>query len=310
MKPCPYALATLCAFLACACHHAAAAPSGLVTALQRALDKGDFESARKLADIDQAPADVHYFYMDMVRNCASEDTCTVSEAPATEEVHERMRKQAEALGAQMPQIEGMIIVASTSRDGTGSGTMEMPYGKVGNDYRIVTVRYSDAQLVALRAKTDETLTAELFAKGIYDPASRERRTDWATAATRLPADGGDVGKAFVAGRRAMAAAIDANDPDAAMQAGGQMAKLRYAEEDFSGKPVAMEERKRKLYVQALRELRDVKVNGGFRLGDRAVLLIEARNGIGWIERGPILLSNDDGYWGKAGDNLVSYPASP
>ena len=41
-----------------------------------------------------------------------------------------------------------------------------------------------------------------------------------------------------------------------------------------------------------------------------MLLIEARNGIGWIERGPILLSRDGEYWSKAGDNLVSYPATP
>jgi len=76
------------------------------------------------------------------------------------------------------------------------------------------------------------------------------------------------------------------------------------------KPIALVERQTKLHVQSLRMLRAVKLNGGYQLGDEVGLLIEARNGIGCIERGPILFSPDGAYRSKAGDNLVSDPATP
>ena len=311
MKILQFVLATCCAMALGACNAAPATPAGLVKALHQALDKGDFDAARQLADLDQSPADLHFFYFEMVRECASESDCTVSEAPATDEVREKIKRQAESLGAaQLPPIDGMILVASKSRDGSSSGTMKMPYGKVGDSYKIVSIRYSAAELAAIRAKTSESLTTEMFAEGIYDPATRERRTDWSTAATRLPPDGGEVGKAFVKQTAAMAAAVDARDPDAAMRSGGQMTMIVFRDKDFDGKPIPRVDRQHKLHVQSLRMLRDVRVEGGYQLGDDAVLLIEARDGIGWIARGPILLSRDGEFWAKAGDNMISYPASP
>ena len=81
MKLIPLALTAFCALAICACNHATATPAELAAALQRALDKGDFDAARKLADIGAAPADLHFFFFDTVRECAVEDTCTVKAAP-------------------------------------------------------------------------------------------------------------------------------------------------------------------------------------------------------------------------------------
>ena len=148
----------------------------------------------------------------------------------------------------------------------------------------------------------------MFAQGIRG-SNGEPRTDWAKAATPLPADGGEPGKAFVAQTRAMAAAVDAKDPDAAMNSGGQIAKIIFRDKDFEGKPIPLVDRQRKLHVQSLRMLRDVKVNGGFQLDSDAVLIIEARNGIGWIVRGPVVLSKEDSSWERAGDHTVSYRVS-
>lgn len=288
--------------------HAASTPDGLAHALQTAFAKGDFDAARKLADIDDAPAELHFYFLDTVRECASEATCTVSAAATNEELRQQLKEQAEQLQAQAPDVDGMITVAVKSKDGSGSGTMQMPYAKFGNEYKVTSIHYSPAEFAALRAKTDEILVEEFFAMGIRDVGATEARTDWATAATRLPADGGDAGKAFVAQTRAMSTAVDAKDPDAAMRSGGQTAQIVHRDKDFDGKPIPMLDRQRKLQVQSLRMLRDVKVNGGYMLGDNAVLLIEARNGIGWIVRGPVLLTRDGDAWERAGDHTVSYPA--
>lgn len=288
--------------------HAASTPDGLAGALQAALSKGDFEAARRLADIDDAPAELHFYFLDTVRECASEAICTVSAAAANDELRQQLKEQAEQLHAQAPNVDGMITVAVKSKDGSGSGTLKMPYAKVGNDYKVASIHYSPAQFAALRAKSDDMLVKEFFAGGIRDSGATELRTDWATAATNLPADGGDAGKAFVAQTRAMSAAVDAKDPDAAMRSGGQIAQIIHRDKDFDGKSIPMLDRQRKLQVQALRMLRDVKVNGGYILGDNAVLVIEARNGIGWIVRGPVLLTREGDAWERAGEHTVSYPA--
>ena len=87
-----------------------------------------------------------------------------------------------------------------------------------------------------------------------------------------------------------------------------MAEIVFRDKDAGGKAIPLIDRQRNLHVQSLRMLRDVKVNGGYLLGESAVLLIEAHDGIGWVVRGPILLSHRRGTWGRAGDNTVSYPA--
>jgi len=154
----------------------------------------------------------------------------------------------------------------------------------------------------------KTNSKELFAKGLRD-ARGEVRTDWATAATKLPENGGAAGKAYLATTTAMAAAVDAKDPDAAMQSGGQIATIVFRDKDFAGKQIPRVARQRKLYVQSLRMLRDVRIKGGYLLGDDAVLVIEARNGIGWIERGAIVLTRDGDAWEFAGKQTVTYPVT-
>ena len=308
MKPLLFATTLIATLTMSACAQAASTPAALAKALQSALDKGDFEAARQLAEIDRSPAELHFFFFDNVRECASEATCTVTTAAADEAMRQQLKAQAEQLHAQVPAIEGVVKVAVKSRDGSGSGTMEMPYATVGNAYKLTSIQYSDAEFSALRDKPDQALVDELFAQGIRD-SKGESRTDWATAATRLAADGGEAGKAFLKQTRATSAAVDAKDPDAAMNSGGQMSTIVFRDKNFEGKPIPLVDRQRKLHVQSLRMLRDVKVKGGYQLGDDAVLMIEARDGIGWIVRGPIVLSRDGSDWDRAGANTVSYPAA-
>jgi hypothetical protein len=295
----------------CGCSSAASNPNALASDLQKALSAGDFTAATKLADVDGAPAELHFHYLSNVLDCSTQSTCTVATAPLDAAFREEWQAGAKALGTEAPAVEGLIVVTMRSKDGSGSGTMMMPYAKIGGSYKVAALHLGAAEAAARRAKSGEELLNTLFAAGIYDNASGARRTDWATAATRLPADGGEPGKALVQATAAMAAAVDAHDPDAAMRSGSQWAKIVFADKGYDGKPIALEMRKRKLQVQALRMLRDVRVSGGYQLGNDAVLLIQARNGIGWVERGPLLISREGDTWdpSSAGAQTVSYPAA-
>ena len=289
------------------CGSAAGSPDALARKLQKALDAGDFDAARKLADIDGAPADARFAYFDTVNGCASEAQCTVAVAELDDAFRQGLIDDAKAIDATPIAAEGLIVITEKSRDGSGSGELKMPYAKSGGDYRIVVLRPGLAAIAKARATSNEDLAKTMFAGGIYDTASNTRRTDWASAAKPLPADGGEAGHAFVAQTNAMAAAVDAKDPDAAMRAGGRMAAIVFADKGYDGKPIAKEARQKKLWVQSQRMLRDVKVTGGYQLGDDAVLLFDARNGSGWVERGAVLVSSEGGTWDVAGKQTVAYP---
>jgi hypothetical protein len=303
----PLILLALLTASACSMAGAALTPEALARDLQKAMQAGDFDAATALAEIAGAPAELRFFFYSQVLDCSSEATCTTSLAPLDAEFRAELQEQAKTSGSEPLDAAGLVIVTAKSRDGSGSGTMKMPYAKVGKDYKLATPRLGEAELATRRAKTGDALLLEMFAGGIYDTAKGERRTDWASAATRLPADGGEPGQAFVRQTTAMAAAVDAKDPDAAMRSGGQWATMVFADKSYDGKPISPEQRKRKLQVQSLRMLRDVKVSGGYRLGDDAALVIEARNGIGWTERGAVLISRDGEAWDLAGKQTVSYP---
>lgn len=309
MKHTTLGLALLALLASSACSQAQSSPEALAKAVQTAFSKGDFDAARKLADIELAPAQLHFFYFDAVRECASESVCSTSTAAADAELIARLKEQAAQMNAEVPKVDGTIKIEMKAKDGSSSGKMEMPYAKVGNAYKLVSIAYPPTEIARLKATSSESLLKEFFSKGIRD-SKGELRTDWETVATKLPADGGEAGKAFVEQTRKMSAAVDARDPDAAMNSGSQMARMIYRDKGWDDKPIALADRQAKLRVQALRMLRDVKVSGGYQFEDAAVLLIDARDGIGWSVRGPILLTKDGEAWDKAGDNLVSFPASP
>jgi hypothetical protein len=291
----------------CSCTGATSTPDALAKALQRALDNGDFKAAAALADLANAPAEVHFALLDNVYECSTDAKCTVAAAPIDAAFRQQLADDAKQLGAEVPAAEGLIVVTSKSKDGSGSGTLQMPYAKVDGTYKLASLHLGAAEIAKRRATTGEQLLKEMFAGGIYDNASGERRMDWATAATPLPADGGNAGVELVRQTSAMAKAVDAKDPDAAMAAGGQWAKVVFADKGYDGKPIAREQRQKKLYVQPLRMLRDVKVTGGYALGDDAALIVEGRDGIGWTERGAVLMTRNGDVWDVSGKQLIAYP---
>lgn len=279
----------------------ARSPKELAAKLQETWSNGNLEAAAAFADLDGAPADVHFAYFSQILECQRADVCTVTTAPMDSEFRKKLEEDAAKSGTQPVQAEGLIVIAA--RSGKSSGSMKVPYAKSNGIYRIATVKPGQIALEMMRAQTAEDQLLQMFADGIHDDATGERRTDWATAAEKLPADGGEAGRALVAQTAAMALAVDAKDPDAAMNSGSQLAKVVYAARGDEG----LESRQRRLHVQSLRMLRDVKVSGGYQLGDSAALMVEARDGIGWITRGAVLMTRDGDVWDMSGKQLVSFP---
>lgn len=288
--------------------HCADKQAAFTHALQVALDQGDTPAVAKPADLTHAPASLRFLLLDNARECGSVAACTVSLAPIDAARQSQIAEAAAKGGMTAPAVVGMVVVEMKRKDGTGSDTMRLPYGEYGGTYKLATLHYTPEQLAAQRARTNEQLVEELFERGIYDMQSGEKRTDWAKAASRLSAGGGGPGAALVEQIRALAAAVDANDPDAAAHAGDRFVAQILADTRPNGEPVPLAERQALFATHALRFLRDVVVKEGWQLGNNAVLVIEAKDGIGWTVRGPVVLNRMDDAWIRSSENTVEYPA--
>lgn len=288
---------------------AAGNPQGLATALQAALAKGDADAVLASADLAGAPAMAVYMLADLPNECDEGAVCTVSVKPldaAWKADNAKQMLEQDAEWGVAP--EGLIeIAAKDAGEGGGSSEMSLPYARVGGQYRIVIGRYTAARLAELKATTPQAAALKTLEGGIYDSAAGERDTTWATTAEVLPADGGEAGAAFLAKVQAMAAAIKANDPDAAAIAGGDWGKAVLGATDYAGKPVPLEARKRKLRAQGVRMLVEARVLGGWRKGATAVLVVEGTNGAGNIVRGAQLMELADGTWTDAGKDVIEFP---
>lgn len=290
-------------------HGCGGSPESLAKDLQAAFEKGDMDAALALAKLDGTPADLHFFFLDQVRECGeAETTCSATVAPLDEDFRKDLARMAgEGLEAAAAP-EGLIVLQSKDADGKGSGKMKMPYAKVDGKYRLVAQRYTAAKLAEVRATTHEQQLKKMLDMGIYDSTAGERRTDWKDTAAALPADGGEPGQALVKSSAALHAAVLASDPDAAVKSGNGFAAMIAADKGYDGKPVSLEYRKAKLRTQSMRFLYDVKVQGGWLRGKEAILLVDAKDGIGWTNRGALFLTQgEDGRWDIAGKTLVSYP---
>jgi hypothetical protein len=283
-------------------------PDSLAADLQKALEAGDMAAAKRLALLDGTPADLRFFYLSMVADCAKQsEVCTVTTAPLDDEFKADLVEQ-KAKQSIEPAVapEGLVVVASKSE--SGSGTMRMPYGKVDGKYRLVSLRYTPEEIARLKAKTNETLLEEFFALGVYDPASGERRTDWKEHATQLPPGGGEPAAQILAQRAALARAADANDPDAAAKSGDGWAQMVFKDTDWNDKPVPRRDRELSLAAQSMRFLRDITVHDAYQRGADVVLLFDAKDGAGWINRGVMFMSREEGGgWSPGGYHTVSYP---
>jgi len=273
--------------------------------LQRALDAGDVDGALRLVALDGSPAELRFHFASLVSDCASDMTCTVKLGKLDEEARQSVAAQKEQ-GVEFPVAPaGVVVVDQKSKDGSGSGKMQMPYGVVDGKPMVLGARFTPAKVAELKAKSNDALMDEAMAQGIYDQASGERRTDWKKAAKKLPAGGGEFGAFVVRRAEALQKAAAAGDPDAAAKAGGRWAEIVFG---ATGEPPpSLAARKLKLRAQSARFLRDVRVLGGYQLGNDALLLVEAVDANGWRARGPMLVSRDGDVYDISADLTIAHP---
>jgi hypothetical protein len=272
--------------------------------LQSAIDKSDVDAALALADLGDSPSEVWFALTEIIVDCASGMKCSVGLAPIDDEFRQRQKGEAGGLAWPAP-VDGLVVITMTAPGGRGRA--RMPYGMVRGQQRILGGRYTAARLAELRAKTTEALLEEFLAGGIMDPLKGERRTDWKTAAAPLPAGGGEFGARLLQRTAAMNAAVKAKNPDAAVATSGAWGQRVFGAKRYDGAAIPLNIRQLKLRSQSVRFLTEVRVLGGYQLGDQAVLMIEGANGIGWIERGAVLINRDLDRWDVAGALTVSHP---
>jgi hypothetical protein len=251
-----------------------------------------------------------FFLIDLVPECSMLSTCTVSTAPYGKAAAAQDQASQAAQGftfARPPQ--GLLKISMKAKDGSSSGTSQMPFALVGSELKILAGEYTAAKLAELRAKSQETLLDEFFASGIYDPTINERRSDWKKIATKLPADGGVAGKWFTQSIASIYQAALKGDIAAVVKAGGSREAIIYAEKDYDGKVVPKALLQLKIRAQTVRNLMQVKVLGGYQYGDDVVLMIEGKTPNGWIVRGPTLLTADGKRWDRSGDGTINFPAA-
>lgn len=287
-------------------------PEGLAGRVESALESGDADALVANTEIAQAPAMMHYVLLDLPNKCGADVVCTVVAKPVDPAWEKSRRERAAQQGMELSEtIAGVLeIKGHDSKEPDASKNslkLELPFAKVGEQFKIVSGRLTDAKLAELEATSAQATAEALLAEGIHDPQTNERDTAWKSKATPLAADGGEPGRAYLAEVEALATAVAANDVDAAAKVLGAWGAMVLGPADHSGKPVPLASRQLKLRAQATRFVLQTKVLGGWQLGNTAVLVIEGVNGAGAAVRGAQLMSLQGGRWTQDVAQLVEIP---
>ena len=134
------------------------------------------------------------------------------------------------------------------------------------------------------------------------------RAGWKADATVLPAGGGEIGAAYAAKVANDYERYHAGDVDGVIAHGNPTVQRMFAPKDRDGAPVAKSFRALQARADSVRMLVNIKILGGYQLGDYVVLEIQGTAENGWIERGPVILGRDsEGKFVRLFDRTISYP---
>jgi len=299
LKAC--AMLSLCAAVA-AC--AGNSPDGLSSSLQKALTNGDVDGALALLDSPNIPSEQMFFYVNMLADCSNGATCTTKTVPLDEGFNKRLATQKQQGFDFAAAPEGLIQISVTGEGMKGSTTL--PYAKVDGNYRILGAHLTAQKIAELQKETAQSKTEGLLKTG---PGFRPD-PEWKTHATALPPDGGEAGAALVALVKARTEAVKAGDVDKRIAVGDERDAIIYAAKSrATGKENSLKSRQIDMRSQAMRELADVKVLGGYQNGDTAILTIEGHDGHGWTMRGVQVMQQKNGKWSTEQADTVSSPAT-
>jgi hypothetical protein len=289
---------------------AASTPAQFAKKVEATLKTGSVEALLKLGEFQRVHPQALFFLVDLVPECSMLSTCTVSAAPYDQAAAAKdQASQAEQGFTFTRPPQGLLKINMKSLDGSSSGDTEMPFALIGSELKLLAGEYTPAKLAELRATSQQTLLDDFFASGIYDSATRERRTDWKQIATKLPANGGPAGVWLTESVTKTYQAAIKGDIAGVIKAGGTREAIIYAEKDFDGKVVPKALLQLKIRAQTVRNLMTVKVLGGYQYGDDVVLMIEGKTPNGWLVRGPTLLTASGKSWDRNGDGTINFPAT-
>jgi hypothetical protein len=262
------------------------------------------DAALALLDARGMPGQLKFFYMDMVPDCFENLKCTVTAGPVTPEFKDRAARQKQQGIEVVPEAEGLLAIKQEGPKEHGSA--QLPYARVDGRFKVIAGHYTAAKAAELRGETAQSMLDAAFASGVKTMAG-DFGADWKSAATPLPAGGGEAGTAFVAQTNAVAAAAKANDIPAMMAAGGEFAQFLYRDKDWEGHPVSLHRRQLMMRAQAVRQLADARVLGGFQQGDVAIVTYEGHDGTGWVVRGFTVMQHKGDAWKTLGGDSASIP---
>jgi hypothetical protein len=268
-------------------------PEALAEKLAAALTHSDVDSAYALLSSSNPQADLQFNIIYLVTDCSYGNECSISPGPLTETAKKQMTDEREKYGRTLDGVpEGLITIHDKMKTKDSSSEMKfsLAYAKIDGQYRILTGAYTPEKLQELRAKSPQAIADEMLSVKIdNDPA-------WKNNANKLPADGGEPGKALADYVAAASRAFKAKDFASLIALDGERGKFLYREKETDGTPVPEKKRELTLRLQSVQALTDVRVLGGYVQGNTAAVVFEGHDGTGWLLRGAYLMKLENGKW--------------
>jgi hypothetical protein len=306
----------LSGLLLAAAHRAEAdSPDALARRIQEALRTGNADAlVANAPGLDRALAVQQFALYDLLNDCGPGIVCAAAARPLDPAWEAQQREVMAPAGVELSaRPAGLIEIVGRAAKETDATKISMkaslPYASVGGRLGIVSARLTPARLAELSALTPQAAAQATLAAGVFDSMTGETDPQWVKKAKALPADGGEPGRAFLAGVQASAAAVKARDVAAAAAARGDWGKQVLGPTDFAGRTRTPAEQQNRLRAQALRFVVEARVLGGYELGDLAVLTVEGKNGAGARVLGALKMRRENGAWQEVDStSLVEVPS--
>ena len=261
-----------------------------------------------------------WFLIKLIGDCNEGVACSVTVKP----LDDAWRKE-DTSGRERQKSEWRVAPEGTLRVGGKSDAkpgakvgevagaarsieVELPYARIGDQYRIVVAALQPAERARLVATSASAAAEATLAQSSRFAGLDISGKEWKAKAKALPTDGGNPGAAYLAYVGEIAAAIKAKDVDALTAATGDVGQFLFGANDFAGKAVSLDKRQRKMRAQSVRMEVEAKVLGGYVLDSNALLIVEGRNGFGNVVRGAKLMELKNGVWVHGGGDLLEIPA--
>ncbi len=291
-----------------------------VSDIERAIKARDDKALLARADLSHASAMNAWFLIKLIGDCDEGVACSVTVKPPDDawrkedsSIRERQKTEWRVAPEGTLRIAGKSDAKPGAKVGEVAGAarsieVELPYARIGDQFRIVVAAFRPAERARLLA-TSATAAAD----ATLEQSSRFAGQDisgkaWKAKAKALPSDGGIPGAAYLAYVGKIAAAVNAKDVDALTAATGDVGQFLFGAKDFAGQAVPLDKRQLKMRAQSVRMVVEAKVLGGYVLDSDALLIVEGRNGLGNVVRGAVMMDLKNGIWVQSGSNLLEIPA--